>query len=513
MIVTFKVGSLRWMRFVGQSFVLGFGVAFFAMCFAQPLSNKNATSNDAPVDIRKSLLLPAVQNLKLASVDDPGLLSWLDLLRLRSPMISDVGPAAFATMDNGLPIVQIDKMFVLKCLRAANLAGLLMVNPSEEMMFSVGKRYGAEMADAINKGQPPPPIGIDLNSLNLSPGERVGTEFMSLLALGAVTQWVILHEIGHHQLHHFDRDPKDLAESREWELAADTWAIRKMQDLGYSLDPLYHVMEVFQLEDEMKQLAGLAIPVENSTHPSWSQRVDNLKRFDVKKPASFGNFIEIVEVSSELSTGKYFANELLVPRRPMPGMLAQYQQFGRIIQMPAEFFDDGSIHLYGRTAAELNEVILSGLDKLYPDIKFRDTNISTGQISESHTRGYQADMAFMMNTPVKGFVSFNIRDVMLMDPIAEFKQSLLSVEDRTQVINRAIKIQQQLLLDLDALMLDYAKGTLDLQTAQKLSLSISTERADEMKVVLGNNRYKALQEKTLSNPNIAHALEKIIQMQ
>jgi hypothetical protein len=499
--------------------VTSFGILFFAVVFLASLSGSGnvhaatvGTDKDAAdtAYLRKVIITPAVQNLRVASVRDPNLAPWLDLLKLVTPLSVETGPNALARMDNGMPVVQIDMMFILKCFGISDMAGVYMSNPSEKTMFAMGKQYGLKLGESIKKDDSSPVITLNLDNLNLGPAQRVSAESMGNLAFGSVIQWVILHEIGHHQLRHFDRNPKDLTESREWELAADTWAIQKMQQLGYGLDPLLASMEMFELDDELRRSGGLIKPVELSTHPSWNQRVANLKRFDAKKPSSFGNWICIAEVSSDASTGVFFTNELLIPRRPMPGVLSQYCQFGRIVQMPVEFSNDGSVHIFGRTSAELSEITVSHLSSLYPDIYFKYTDLSTGKVSESSTRGYQMDMGAIMSSPVKGFPNLTIKDALQADPLDWFKKFLLSVENRTEVINKVVRVQEQLLSGTNNLLIAYAKGTIELTTAQQKMQRLATEKADEMKLLLGDAKFTSLREKMLASPTTAAAFEKLL---
>jgi hypothetical protein len=117
---------------------------------ANELSDKDLMD---PAYTRKVLILPALKNIRLASsVSDPGLKSWLNLLELKVVPLSHIGPSAFATTDNGYPVVQIDMMFCSKCFLIADLAGLLMNNPNENVMFDIGKRYGQKLAESVLKG-------------------------------------------------------------------------------------------------------------------------------------------------------------------------------------------------------------------------------------------------------------------------------------------------------------------------------------------------------------------------
>jgi hypothetical protein len=459
--------------------------------------------------VKQTILDPAVKNLRLASVQDPSLLAWLDLLQLETAPLTLLGPSAFATIESGLPIVHIDMTFILNCFWISSMAGLVMMNPSGDVMYAVGEEYGQKVGESILAGEQPPPLKINLDGLALQPGQDVGAMSMGHQAFGAAIQWVILHEIGHHQLDHFDRDPQDLVESREWELAADNWAIQRMQHLGYSLDPLVAIMGAFLLEEEIRRMVGWIPPDELSTHPSWAQRLANLERFDTKKPSSFGNFISIIIVSSEPVTGEFFANELWIPRHPMPSVLCQFHQFGRTLQMPVEFASDGSIHIYGRTPQELNEIIVTNLDSLYPDVRFKFTDLNTGQVSTSETRGYQFDNGSLMSTSLKGLKEFIVRDVVQLDPNSYFKKFLLEVETRPEVISEAMKLQEQVTSGVNMAMLEYAKGIVDLQTADQMSQHIKTDISNRMSVLIGEEKFKVLQERMLASPLIAKALESL----
>lgn len=382
-----------------------------------------------------------------------------------------------------------------------------MMNPSGDVMFEIGKQYGFKVGEAVIAGKQPPPLKINLDGLALQPGQDVGAKSMGHLAFGAAIQWVILHEIGHHQLKHFDRDPQDLTESREWELAADSWAFERMQYLGYSLDPLEAVLVAFMLEEEIQHSTGLVHPVEDSTHPSWAQRMANLARFDTKKPSSIGNWIFIIIVSSEPVTGEFFANEMWIPRRPMPGVLCQFRQFSRIVQMPVEYAPDGSIHVYGRTPLELSEVVVTNLDSLYPNVRFIHTDIQSGQMSTSETRGYQFDLGSLMSSPLKGLKEFTVVDVLQEDPNSYFKRYLMEVETRPEVIDQAMKLQEQVTSQVNAVMLEYAKGIVDLQTASQSTQRITTDISSRLSQLIGEEKFKTLQERILASPLLAQALE------
>jgi len=499
----------RVLRTISVLVLGGLFLHFTATTGAQPAGPGPNNFGAAGQIIQASLLRPAIENLRIASVADPGLGTWLDLLQVRAPMASHIGPSAFATMANGYPVVQIDGEFVLRCYHKSDVAGLMMMRPSPQMMKSIGFQYGKALRASIDAGRSPPELVIKLDSIGLSPLQVIGANRMSHIVMGAAIQWVILHEIGHHQLKHFARDPVNLTESRKWELQADTWAIEKMQDLGFGLDPLLAAMEAFMLEEELRKLAALVPPVELSTHPSWQQRIENLNRFSPKTPPSFGNSIAILTVSTEASTGKAFANELYVPRHPTPGVLALFFQFDRSVRMPVEFSADGAIHIYGRTANELSEIIVSNLQSLYPSIQFIYKDLATGRVARDATTGYQFDLAYMMSATVPGFGDLRVRDVMLLDPASMFRDIVYSVEQRPSVVDRLVMIQQEMVSQVNAVYVQYAKGKIDLQAASQRVTYVSSQKTDEMEQLVGSQKFNLIKERILGNSLVASALREL----
>jgi hypothetical protein len=194
----------------------------------------------------------------------------------------------------------------------------------------------------------------------------------------------------------------------------------------------------------------------------------------------------------------------------MPGVLSRFNQFGRFIQMPVEFPADGSIHVYGRAQMALNEIIVTNLSSLYPDIEFKYTDLNTGQISESNSRGYQTDMGSLMSSPMKGS-NLLIKDVLQLDPISYFKECLLLVETRPEIISQAIKLQEQLLSEINTVMLDYAKGKYSLQVSDQMTQSIQTDKVEKMRLLLGDDKFELMKEKMLASPIVASAFEKLLE--
>lgn len=474
-----------------------------------------AKSSDVAIDTltimakMKKTISFAVENLKIVTAQDVNLSQWLDLLQLKTKIVSHIGPSAFATMKNGYPVVQIDMMFIMRCHQIAELAGLVMAGPSGNTMYTIGKNYGRELQKSIFEDAAPPPIKINLDSLILQPGQDVAAKAFRHIALGAAIQFVILHEIGHHQLKHFNRQPRNLAESREWELAADTWAIKKMLNIGYSLDPLSVIMFSFQLEEEIRKNLGLTQPIEYSSHPSWSQRRGNLERFNIKNPSSFGNWMGIIIVTSDIITGKFYANELFVPRRPMFG-ISHYYQFGRWVKMAVDFTEDGSIHVYGRSSIAMNEIIITNFESLYPNITLKHINLKTNQTSTLNTRGYQYDFGQHMSNIVFDHNNITIRDILTIDPLDIFKEYLISVEQRPEIVNQVIKIQEQLFIEYNDLLVQYARGLTSKQSVMQLFEYKRKISWAQMRSLMGNEKTSLMFNRMLANPILTMHYEELL---
>ena len=229
------------------------------------------------------------------------------------------------------------------------------------------------------------------------------------------------------------------------------------------------------------------------------------------RPTTIGKWINILETSSDPASGRFYANEILVPRHPMPGALGQYRQFGRLIQMPVEHAADGSIRIYGRSPVSRNEIIVSNLQSLKPTIRFRYIDLTNNQAYDSEGQGYQADMAFLFSSSPDGFPQFTIREIMQLDPEQIFRGFLLQVENRPEVISRVMSIQRQLLQDYSRLMLDYAKGTISQVEAQQAITRNNQLRINEMTAAMGEQRYSQLREVMLSSALVSNALNQLVQ--
>ncbi|HAQ20116.1 MAG TPA: hypothetical protein DCR40_12935 [Prolixibacteraceae bacterium] len=424
-------------------------------------------------------------------------------------MASHTGPVAFERNKDGLPVVQIDVSFVARCYNLCDLAGLMILGPPDGTMFKIGQDYGEIIAKSISLKKLPPHLDVDIDKLNLDKATIFVSKEIADYTIGTAIQWIILHEIAHHQLKHFNRNPYNNAESREWEIAADSWAFTKLKELGYSLQPLENFIYIFTIEEEMWNLTGIGTNVEKSTHPSWMQRYENLERFNPDETPQFGNWIIILEFSTDPITGRWYGNMIAVPRNPMPGIPAQMNQFGKSFIMPVKHLGDGRIQLFGRTENNVTEMVLSKLDTYYPVINYTYINLLTKEKTTLRTNGYQIDYGSIMSEKVKG-LNILIKDILQDNPISLFKGYVLEVETKPEIVNRCVKIQEELLIETDNLMINYAKGFYTLNRTIQLYQQIVEKKADEMKLCLGQDKFARMKNNMLSSSTTIWAYDKLL---
>ncbi len=60
------------------------------------------------------------------------------------------------------------------------------------------------------------------------------------------------------------------------------------------------------------------------------------------------------------------------------------------------------------------------------------------------------------------------------------------------------------------IMLKYAKGKINLSQAQQLALQNTLAKTEEMRLLLGDSKFRVLREKMLASPFTASALEKFL---
>jgi hypothetical protein len=110
--------------------------------------------------------------------------------------------------------------------------------------------------------------------------------------------WTVLHEVGHHVLKHTKNYLNPSAQiKRQLEYEADSYAFKKMVELGYSLFGVYCYFKALQLTEYCINNSCLPalIDTNDSDHPSWTNRSICLENhFDVLDvPANDSRFFII----------------------------------------------------------------------------------------------------------------------------------------------------------------------------------------------------------------------------
>lgn len=459
--------------------------------------------------VHRVMIAPAVKNIRFAAKNDFELLRMLDLIKVEKTFGHHVGGQAYSTWRDGRPIVHIDLMFLSQCSNKADLAGILFSNPDEDVMFNVGHKYGEQLGVAVRNNEDLPLMDSEIENVGLNTAQIAAAEWFSVMALQAAVQFVILHEIGHHMLNHFLRDPVSLFESRQWELAADSWAIEKMKSIGFGIHPLSYIFLAFSIEENIQRMAGVIPDASQSDHPTWLERYANAEANGYAIPPSAGNWIALLMVESDLKTGKVDCNTLLIPRKSMP-VPCTYQQFGKLINMPYESKGDGRVYVYGRDAIAMNKFTISQLDSIYPSIRIEYTDLRTGEKTISESTCYQFYVGFWSdNLAVKGLEGKTIRDALSLDPLEYSMNLLRKVETRPDVLKQARVIQMKSMIENNEILLRYAKGEIDLNTALLEMKAAGEINSHSLMELLGYARFEQFQRLTLADPLVNSAIENL----
>ena len=149
-------------------------------------------------------------------------------------------PSAYISKKDKTRHVRLSAGFGSIMLELSAAATLQQWNPS--FVFSDYVRYLGESIgenrELIRKKRPLKRAQSSLSFFKVSPEQWdsiMEQQWFKDHLLGfmyGIQDFVLAHEIAHHVLDHLSREPKDLEQSREWERAADEWAIEAIVRIG-----------------------------------------------------------------------------------------------------------------------------------------------------------------------------------------------------------------------------------------------------------------------------------------
>lgn len=160
--------------------------------------------------------------------------------------------------------------------------------------------------------------------------------------------WTVLHEMGHHALKHTEKDEHRNSVRRKDELAADSWAFKRMQELGYSLYPVGAFFLGRDWSENCFRDLGLVGEEADRTHPFWYNRGTPLfENFDWRKAANQLSRIYFVPLGLTNGESTYYVFSISAQSRNTPQ--ATIIQFGRTIPAIVEW-KNNEVFIYVRDA-------------------------------------------------------------------------------------------------------------------------------------------------------------------
>lgn len=460
---------------------------------------------------QREWLEPVLRSLQCKAQGDQELLkllTHLSLWTLTEPR-PEWGPNAVATHKDGKPIICVDLFFINQMFKRADLAGLALTGLDEAgtILYNWGFEYGQSVAQALSNQLAAPDPSFNMDHYVTDPGLRVMTKRLSLEVFFGGVAWTILHEAAHHRLKHFERHPISNEEAREWERKADSWAFSMMKKLGYSLPPVHSLLVCFEVAQEIRYMAQVE-PLEiDSSHPSWATRRKELEKYhDVSEPPQ-GDFLVFLTFSGN-DQNEFSITETWVPRYPdSEGWIFAILSGG--VFLPFEW-KDGQIHLYGRAADMLSEIIIHQPNKLKPEITFREIRMEDGAMSETRTRGFQVDTAWSQELgvgPLKAYQVFQ------SSPRKLFSQALHQIEGLPDSINAAEQVQLKMLQEVRQISIRYVRGQLSFAAAQKELGATADKASVRLKVILGPEGYARVRDSIMSHSIVKLGFDQLLSRQ
>jgi hypothetical protein len=229
------------------------------------------------------------------------------------------------------------------------------------------------------------------------------------IAFFSAIVWTVLHEMGHHALHHTMVKASSLKDSRADELAADQWAFERMEELGYSLYPLTAFFLARMWAEDCFKAVGFAVNEAERTHPSWLNRGRALyKRFKWRRAANqFTRVYFIPALRGDTGKPMYFT--ISINDRSSGQSQTTMVQFGRTNLGIVEWVNKQAIvYTRGATGGRF-EFALKNPDEVMVNIEQREYDAKNRFIRTVALQGVQQDTAMFDFLTVGGLSVGDVR--------------------------------------------------------------------------------------------------------
>jgi len=458
-------------------------------------------------------LMPVVDALEKGSANDPNLRAYLAQITVSAdPWTLEQGNAYSDRRHGARVVVETNLLSWIWCLSELDIMehGPWPYTPQVTEWWRL---YGTELGTSLAAHQGLPMAVLPLEKYVPDPVHREFMEEYTRQENEPAIAFVVLHEIAHHVLGHLNRNPRNNEESRQWELAADSWAFQKMRELKYPLRGVYDfLLQWARFETVLVPIldgqTGAASPAQlaelesKSDHPLWRTRAANLaEHFDVNEQPDFPFRFFIAMDTKHFPDGHKELFKVLVVF-PNPELAAKWGRglviFGDkdTVSVWTEY-KDGEAFIYGVNGHLKLE--MKTPDKLWSAIDFDIVN-STGVKQTMHLVGWYDSFAKYFPDPgVEGLTSLETLKYSNPADITALLLKGLPWDAATKQI--VINSSTACSLKLSGILLPYYKGQMRLTEDERVAIySKNVEECQaELKAKLGEERFKILQAAIMDN--------------
>lgn len=464
-------------------------------------------------DTALQFLQPVVRALRKELADDATLQAYLAQITISADPWTIEQGNAFAERQHGARVVvETTLLQWIWCLSEVDL----MENgpwPYKQQASDWWARYGLESKAAMAMGLGLPSATLSLQDYVPDPLHREFIEEYSRLEEEPVIAWVVLHEIAHHVLGHVNRSPRNLQESRQWELDADNWAFQKLRDLKYPLlgvDKFFLQWARFQSvfvamldgQTEPASPARLAEVEQKSDHPLWRTRLLKLvQNFDVNaQPEAVLRFFTAMEIMTRPDGHKEMLKITVV--FPSPVRASEWGRGLLIVRDKASIpvwveYKDGQAYLYGGNGHI--KLQLKTPAQLWSEINYEVVQ-KNGASQSVHLAGwYDSFASYFPDDIVEGIT---LLDGLELSSPAKGLIPILNQLPWDQTVKRSvIDTMTACTVKLNGILLPYYKGMMTLTEEERQTVwSRNMEQCQAaLKATLGEERSKVLQAKTMES--------------
>lgn len=467
---------------------------------------------------------PVVATLKRATKADPEMQTLLAQVRATATPHMMRPANAYARRERRTSqggIVEVDLGWFLQSNAIGRTEGLRLLDlgNDRQLMHRVRLDYGRAFERALREGQDVPNFLFDLKDYVTDPLELAFVQGLSQRLSDEAMAWTVLHEIAHHKLGHLGEERRNVSReaSRKMEFDADEWAFRKMIELNIPLYGAMRFMDTMVVLEQLHSQFGLGLIEEESTHPSWRRRKEQLQRMHDPLAATKDDWLMFsvpVNLAPPGMPAEIKRMTYAFPRDPKEvGVCLAIVRVGDLQGFAAIERQDRGVHLYQATPDQLLHAHLTEPHRTLTSIVTTVTNRATGEKTQDTRLAWQAPTSLFGEVERHGIL---LADAMAVSPRALYQSALQRVVGDSAVRRAAIASFERKTASDCQLAIAHAKGKLNTREMLSRVEAIQLTHAREMTSVLGEAGYARFQSELLKDPVVQKTLplaEKILPAQ